>query len=226
MSGDLGAGCNARVEVAGVARGSRSRGAPRWVTMVRMPAITPRRAARLALALLALLPACESFERYARDRLLDATDVVDFKYGRAWGFGIKFEVSLYLGTGIGLGVVESSREWYGRHATDFKLNKDGGALDWLDGTFAQAGILGTDGGAPGNATQSAFTTIFFNVLLLSGDNSAPPMIERWRVGAEVVLPKVTGGMYLNFGELWDFLAGIGGGDPAGDDGVVKEAVKS
>jgi hypothetical protein len=172
------------------------------------------------LLLAALLPACASVERFARDRLLDLTDVIDFKYGDAWGFGVKAEITLYLGTGIGLGVVESSREWYGRHATDFELDRQA-ARSWFEGTFAHAGIIGTDGGTPGDAAQSAFNTVFLNVLLLSRSSTAPPMIERWRVGAEVLLPKVTGGLYLNLGELWDFAAGLGGGDPAEDDGTRK-----
>ncbi len=184
--------------------------------MVRMPAWRC-----IAGLVVAFLPACAAVERYARDRLLDVTDVVDFKYGDAWGFGIKAEITLYLGTGIGLGLVQSSREWYGRHATDFTLDREGGPLSWLEGTFAHAGIIGTDGGAPGDAAQSALNTIFLNVLLLSWDSTAPPMIERWRVGVEVLLPEVTGGMYLNFGELWDLFAGVVGGDPAEDDGVSK-----
>lgn len=190
--------------------------------MVRMPAATIRRGACLALVLFA--SACASVERYARDRLMDVTDIVDFKYGDAWGFGFKIELTLYLGTGLGLGELEHTREWYGRHATDFTLNKQGGPLDWLDGTFAQAGIIGTDGGAPGNAAQSAITTVGFNVLLLSAGNSAPPLIDRWRFGGEMVLPWVMGGAYLNLGELWDFVAGVFGGDPAEDDGLAKEVV--
>ena len=181
------------------------------------------RAAWLLLA--TLLPACASGEQYARDRLMDLTDVVDFKYGDAWGFGIKFEASIYLGTGIGLGVIEHSREWYGRRATEFTLNKQGDALDWLEGTFAHAGVVGADGGSPGNTMQSAIYTIFFNVLLLSGDETVPPMIDRWRLGGEILLPHVIAGVYLNLGELWDFFAGLGGADPAADDGVRKYVIE-
>lgn len=179
----------------------------------------------LAALVLALLGSgCASIDRYASDRLLDLTDVVDFKYGEAWGFGAKLEVTLYLGTGVGIGVVESSREWYGRHATDFTLDREGGPGAWLDGTFAHFGIIGTDGGTPGDAAQSAINTVFLNVLLIGWSDDAPPMIERWRVGAELLLPEVTGGLYLNFGELWDLLAGLGGGDPAQDDGVPKSVL--
>ena len=174
--------------------------------------------------LTALCPGCASVERYARDRLMDMTDIVDFKYGVAWGLGFKIELTLYFGTGLGIGLLDHTREWYGRHGTDFTLDREGGPLDWLDGTFVQVGVVGTDGGSPGNAAQSAITTLGFNVLLLSADNSAPPMIDRWRFGGEVVLPAVIGGMYLNLGELWDFFAGVAGHDPAEDDGEAKEVV--
>jgi hypothetical protein len=185
---------------------------------------SPGRAACLALALATLLPACASVERYARDRLMDVTDIVDFKYGDAWGFGFKIELTMYFGTGLGLGELEHTREWYGRHGTDFTLDKAGGPMDWLEGTFVQLGVVGTDGGAPGNAAQSAITTLGLNVLLISADNSAPPLIDRWRFGGEVVLPWVMGGMYLNLGELWDFFAGVFGEDPAEDDGQPKEVL--
>jgi hypothetical protein len=192
--------------------------------MVRVPATPWRRAAGLALVLAALPPGCASVERYARDRLMDVTDIVDFKYGDAWGFGFKIELTLYFGMGLGVGELEHTREWYGRHGTDFTLNKAGGPMDWLDGTFVQLGVIGTDGGTPGNAAQSAITTLGLNVLLISADNSAPPLIDRWRLGGEVVLPWVIGGMYLNVGELWDFFAGVAGYDPAGDDGEAKAVI--
>lgn len=178
------------------------------------------RSARLALLAL-LLPACASGERWARDRLLDVTDTVDFKYGRAWGLGLKLEATLYLGAGFGLGVVESSREWYGRHKEDFALDRLGGAGAWFEGLFAHAALLGVDGGSATSAGQSAVNTVALNVLLLWGDAQAPPRIDRWRFGAELLLPEVTGGLYLNLGQAWDLLAGIAGADPAGDDGVPK-----
>jgi hypothetical protein len=177
--------------------------------------------ARGALVLAALLPGCASFERYARDRLMDVTDVVDFKYGRAWGLGFKLELTLYFGTGLGVGVQQWTREWYGRHATDFALSGDA-PRSWMSGLFVQAGVIGVDGGAPGNAAQSAINTVGLNVLLISANSDAPPLIDRWRFGGELLLPGAIGGMYLNLGELWDFVAGVFGGDPAGDDGEEKE----
>lgn len=181
--------------------------------------------ARGALALAALLPGCASVERYARDRLLDVTDVVDFKYGRAWGLGFKLEITLYFGTGLGLGVQQWTREWYGRHATDFELDA-AGPRSWMSGIFAHLGVIGVDGGSPGDTAQSAFNTVGFNALMLSADTTAPPLIDRWRVGGELLLPGAIGGIYLNLGELWDFVAGVFGSDPAGDDGEAKEVKPS
>ena len=44
-------------------------------------------------------------------------------------------------------------------------------------------------------------------------------LDYWRFGAEVIIPSVQFGLYFNFGQLIDFVAGIGTFDPAGDDGV-------
>ncbi len=153
-----------------------------------------------------------------RNRLFDATDVVDFKYGRALGLGAKVEATLYLGAGFGLATVESFREWYGRHATDFRW--DGEFHLSGEGIFAHLGFIGSDGGDPGNVAQGSVNAVALNVLMLWGTDD-PPMIDRWRFGGEVLLPGALGGIYLNLGELYDFFAGLVGGDPAEDDGLPK-----
>ena len=56
--------------------------------------------------------------------------------------------------------------------------------------------------------------------------TAPEYMERQiavyplalEAGFEVVLPGGQFGLYVNFGQIWDFLAGIATYDPAGDDG--------
>ena len=48
---------------------------------------------------------------------------------------------------------------------------------------------------------------------------AKPVSFPWRVGGEVWLFFVDGGIYINFGEIFDLAAGLVGWDPAGDDGV-------
>ncbi len=174
-----------------------------------------------ALPLLLALAACASVDRWMGDRLLDVTDVVDLKHGYAHGLGVKLEATLYLGAGFGIGFVESSREWFGRYKEDFTLDKQGGPGAWFEGLFAHAALLGVDGGSATSAGQSAIHTIGLNVFLLAGDAHAPPLIDRWRFGAELLLPGVTFGAYLNLGELWDLAAGLAGEDPAEDDGVWK-----
>jgi hypothetical protein len=185
-----------------------------------------RAAGRGALALLALLPACAGFERYMRDRLMDVTDVVDFKYGRAYGLGIKVEMTLYVGSGLGIGEQLSTREWFGRHGQDFLIDDESGPMSWIDGAFVHLGIIGFDGGSPSSTAQSAVNTAGINVLMFWAGASAPPLIDRWRFGGELLLPGVIGGMYLNLGELWDWFAGVFGGDPAEDDGLRKEVLPS
>ena len=50
-------------------------------------------------------------------------------------------------------------------------------------------------------------------------NRRPPMMQRFRVGGEVIAGAVQLGVYFNLGELGDFFAGWFGFDPARDDGV-------
>jgi hypothetical protein len=42
-----------------------------------------------------------------------------------------------------------------------------------------------------------------------------------RIGGTLFLPVVSGGLYLNAGELLDLLAGVVGYDPMSDDGIAK-----
>jgi hypothetical protein len=183
-----------------------------------------RLAAPAAFVLSAVLGAvpgagCGAPARYARDRLLDLTDVVDFKYGRAMGLGAKVEATLWLGAGVGAGVVDISREWYGRHASDFDRE---GRSPWTgEGLFLHAGIVGLDGGSTGNLAQSAINTGLLNAAILWW-SGGPPTIDRFRFGAEGLLPGALGGLYLNTGQFWDLLVGVAGFDPADDDGLAKQ----
>jgi hypothetical protein len=54
----------------------------------------------------------------------------------------------------------------------------------------------------------------------------PATMDLARIGAEVLLPGVTGGLYLNLGQLADFFAGLLGFDPAGDDCKTSSQEKS
>ncbi len=71
-------------------------------------------------ALLVLLFGCAEIGRYAYDRALDLTDIVDFKHISRWdsgswaGLGARVEATDYLGVGFGLAPNYFVTEWYGR----------------------------------------------------------------------------------------------------------------
>ncbi|MBI1851928.1 MAG: hypothetical protein HYR85_16445 [Planctomycetes bacterium] len=60
-----------------------------------------------------------------------------------------------------------------------------------------------------------------NVFFYNRPEYEPPPIDRARFGVEVWLPLVRFGLYLNLGEVVDFVAGWVGLDSAQDDGIDK-----
>lgn len=192
----------------------------------------PARLAATALLLgLALLPVgCA----YARDRLLDLSDVIDPKIGTGIGVGAKVEISEYLGVGVGVGVNAYLREWYGRRSYETYGDK-----------FVHLGAFGQDGGMWGLADDAGvrrraetyallinLTAVadhvgrydvfgYSDAWVLPEGYEVPPLYTRWRVGGEIMIPALSFGLYLNLGELADFLLGLGRIDFAGDDGMSK-----
>ncbi len=164
----------------------------------------------LLLALALVTPGCQ----YAKDRLLDASDVIDIKYGYAVGVGVKVEATNYVGVGIGWGLTPKSREWYGRRSHVS-----------YDQEFMHFVLAGRDGserawGEPGKDGTDHYNMVLpINIAQL--DHGTPPMLQRWRVGFELLLPMAHGGLYLNLGELVDFFAGLATIDIADDDGTPK-----
>jgi len=192
--------------------------------------LAPRTARAPTAVLLGLLLALTSCQ-YAKHRGLDATDIVDVKYGVALGLGAKAEATVYMGAGGGIGVLGYTREWFGRRS--YVAPGSG---------FVHLLVVGGDGGHPGKpwtgrleehillANATAFGNHGFiediQVESLEPDSEqiqAPPMVTRWRFGGEVLLPGFGFGLYLNVGELVDFLLGLGTLDIAADDGVSKAA---
>jgi hypothetical protein len=49
----------------------------------------------------------------------------------------------------------------------------------------------------------------------------PPLLDELRAGGVAFLPGVNGGLYLNLGEIGDFLCGLVGYDLNNDDGIPK-----
>ena len=151
------------------------------------------------LALTALLGGC-AVGHYLRDRVYDVPDVVDLKYGGGLdtlGLGLKLEVTEFFGVGLGYGGTDSITEWRGRRK------------DVDDSDFLHALLMGRDG----SADRPANYFFLWNVFYYSS------MREQWRVGAELMLPLVWGGVYLNIGETVALVGGLFGWDPADDDGL-------
>jgi hypothetical protein len=162
---------------------------------------------------LLLLPACAG-THYLDRRFMDLTDVVDAKYGTGIGLGAKVEATMFLGAGLGFSSQSYTREWFGRRS-----------IEVHDGAFFHAILGGGDGlyvnAAPGQGSANGFG---YDFVTLDGPAPGdPPWLDWWRFGAEVCLPGVNGGLYLNLGEVWDLLAGVVTLDPAGDDGMLKGA---
>jgi hypothetical protein len=165
-----------------------------------------QRAAFIALVVLAVpLTGCSTpFGRYWSNRALDATDLVDLKYGRSQAIGIKAEVTSFLQAGLGGGSIDYT-EWFGRT----KVSYD-------QGFFLHMVAFGGDGVYHFDATSLCLLGV--NLVAFRDPEEVPEPMPRFRVGAEVLLPFVVGGAYLNFGELVDLFAGFFGADIMGDDG--------
>ena len=171
---------------------------------------------------------------YGRDRLMDLTDVIDLKYGVGVGVGAKAEATVYLGAGGGLAALGYTREWFGRRST-IQQSK------W----FVHFGVGGVDGGRgslsweeeddfDGDPERADIHALLANLTALSDHNTgprgneppnevnrwgfnAPPTIDRFRFGGEIVIPVIQFGLYANVGEIIDFLGGWVTWDPAYDD---------
>ncbi len=158
------------------------------------------------LALLALLCCTSACQTYVRPRLLDALDMVDLKYAcnfNSLGLGAKFELTDYGGLGIGFGTYADVKESYGR--LERRSHMD----------FVHLLVFGADG--PPLMEGMRPSVAFYGAGINCCQIRRAPVIDRFRVGGELLLFSALGGAYLNFGEMFDFAVGIVGFDPAGDD---------
>ena len=168
-------------------------------------AATARIALKLVLVLAAVLPAgCGAGMTYLKDRALDVTDIVDAKVGGCLGLGVKAEVTDYLSAGLGLGETSSGYETFGRRVHPF------------DHFFMYFAVLGYDGH---EEDLTAVEYFFYNTYM----GPRPPMIHRFRLGAEALLPGFMLGLYVNPAEMLDLVLGLATVDIAGDDGLRKGA---
>jgi hypothetical protein len=152
---------------------------------------------------------CSAVGDYARDRALDFTDLVDFKAGLSLGIAAKIEVTDYVASGLGFGISDGY-QFYGR------------ILDPAGGFYAHLLLVGADGGGPEGKGPGAFSDKICTLLYQQHfAGMRPPFVSRFRVGGEILVPVIHLGIYLNCGEIVDFLGGLATLDPAGDDGLPK-----
>ncbi|MEW6745103.1 MAG: hypothetical protein AB1486_20300 [Planctomycetota bacterium] len=136
--------------------------------------------------------------------MLDLSDIVDPKVGYGPTIaGIKVEVTEYTGLGLALGEAWGF-EFFGRRVRGFAP------------FFGHLGVIGFEG------LEHEVDSYFLGVRLSHSDHPRrePPLIDRCRVGIE---GGIIGwlGLYVNLGEILDFLAGPATLDPADDDGLPK-----
>ncbi len=212
------------------------------------PAIFAQPATLALLAVLLLLaPGC-AVARYAGNRIMDLTDIIDFKYGVAIGAGAKVEITQFVGAGGGAAALGYSREWYGRRSMERKgfafvhlggIGVDGGYGSmnlggWSDERaeiyllLVNGSALADFGIAPGgDAIIDTFNSQAPIRLGTEISEIEPPTrfeplhpLDYWRFGVEAIVPiGVHFGIYFNFGQLIDFVVGLTTYDPTGDDGL-------
>jgi hypothetical protein len=155
------------------------------------------------LLLLALGTGCT----YARDRVLDLSDIVDLRGGFGGvGAGVKLRATEFLETGIAVGGGYKEVEWYGRRVLHSPVSDP-----------LQLIIVGLDKGAQ----QEKKEPWEMNIVMFRGARPWPPPASWFRFGGEIIIPFVRGGIYLNIGELVDFVLGLTTMDIADDDGMPK-----
>jgi len=182
---------------------------------------TPSPAARALwpLTLALLLSGCGSLVPeggYLRDRLEDAADILDYRVGTGGiGVGAKVEATDYTGVAAGAGVGYHGGETYGRGFQSDLMGPADKGYQFL-GIF---GLFGVDGpdleyAHPGRNTQ-------FSVMGIQIQDPRPHTIDRFRLGGQVLLPGVEGGLYLNVGQVFDLVLGLFTLDIGNDDGVER-----
>lgn len=158
------------------------------------------------VALALALGACSTPANYLGKRVYDLQDMVDMKYGcefDGFALGAKLEATNYIGVGAGYGEIGHVTEQYGRRASEGHME------------FLHLVVYGMDGPhdnhVPGPNTE--FSIVGINCC----QEKRPPWVDRFRFGGEVALIGLSGGLYLNVGEVVDFVGGIFTWDPAKDD---------
>jgi len=139
-------------------------------------------------------------KQYFINRGKDLMDIVDWDYGLGPGFAAKLEVTNFFAPSIGYG--------------EGKETQKGGRQIEHDRRWGLASLgLFAGEGYPDN-----LRIYVAGVNLSSFIDPADPPGQRWfAVGPKIYLGYVSGGVYINFGEIADFFAGIAGFDIMHDD---------
>jgi len=166
----------------------------------------------VVVLLLVGLTGCSSVGDYLLHRGTDFLDIVDVKIGSSLGIGAKVEATDYVGTGLGFGLCLGAVEFCGRRVLDTME---------VGGAFLHLGIVGLDGGIHAIGKTGWFTPER-NYFLFQTKERRLPLVTRFRFGGEIWF-LASLGIYVNVGEVADFLLGFGNLDIANDDGVMKGA---
>ena len=160
------------------------------------------------------------------DRLRDLSDIIDLKGGTRVGFNLGAKVEPTDFFQIGVGYARTGYEFIGRRLMWDGIAFGKGGYEYP--TVASEYCFGI-GSLEMGGTNSALDVCPFGLNLMAFDAFSPkgwkrvrgvPLVsEIWRIGGEIWLPFVTGGIYFNAGEFVDFLGGFVGWDPAVDDGL-------
>ncbi len=177
-----------------------------------------KRLSRLTSFLVLVLALVSTGCGYIKHRMLDMSDVIDIKYGYGLGLGVKVEATLWVGAGVGYGYMTKTREWYGRRS-----------LVAYNQEFLHFIIAGRDGTAREWGEPPQDGTDHYNIVLpinlsavdMRGWPFRPSLLQCFRTGFEVIVPAFNVGLYLNEGELLDFILGLVTVDIADDDGIPK-----
>jgi len=170
---------------------------------------------------------CSAVGTYFADRGRDAIDIIDLRYGDGMGLGLQVDATMFFGTGLGYSKGEWTRTWYGRHAVD---TDNAEFFGWLVSSEMNLATC------MDNSADGWNNVLLFNFAILgradwiggeewfAGRSRTVPGMETFRVGLALFVPGGHGGLYVNLGEIVDFLGGLATFDLANDDGVVKGPV--
>jgi len=158
--------------------------------------------AAILCGLLLLLAGCSSAGDYAVKRLLDLSDIIDFKVGAGVGAGARASITDWFQPALALGAIDSGA-LYGRQVASSPPH------------VVQLLVVGADFHFPEGPSN-----LFILGARFREDEPDLPLVDRFRVGGEI-WAIVDFGVYVNFGEIVDFVTGFFGVDVACDDDLMK-----